>query len=274
MNGKRILGLSLIVSAWLALPSCGGNGKKSTSDTLELAQGLKFDYITKVDSFPVTEDPGGVMMTVSLKHLVVPGDDRLSDAIDRAFLDLSSFSATGYTRASLLDSLYNQLKEANSGLPDVPAYGGSWRYDYKISVVYQDDVCLSLEGHNEGYEGGVHGYAYTTYASFDVKQSRRITESEIYVADYAQPLSELIQRKIMEERNVKTLAELSELGFDTPEEIAPNANFMLGSEGITYYYNNYEIAPYSMGPTAVTLSWEELRPLIRPGSIAAHYTTR
>lgn len=271
MNRKRILGFWLIALVWLAMPSCVGGGQKSAKDTLDLAHGLKLDYITKIDSFPVTDDAGGVMMRVSLKHLTAPGNDMLSDAIDKAFLDVSSFSATGYTRTSLLDSLYNQLKETNSGFPDVPAFGDLWYYDYKVSVAYQDDVCLSLEGHNEGYEGGVHGYAYTTYASFDVKQSRRITESEIYVADYNQPLSELIQRKIMADHKVKTLAELSDLGFDAPDEIAPNANFMLTDVGITYCYNQYEIAPYAMGMTIVKLSWEELRPIIRPGSIASHY---
>jgi hypothetical protein len=36
-------------------------------------------------------------------------------------------------------------------------------------------------------------------------------------------------------------------------------------------YNQYEIAPYSMGPIEVTIPFEEITPIIIPESIVGEY---
>ena len=41
-------------------------------------------------------------------------------------------------------------------------------------------------------------------------------------------------------------------------EIEPNGNFRVSEEGVTYIYNQYEIAPYVMGAIQVTVPWNEL----------------
>ena len=46
-------------------------------------------------------------------------------------------------------------------------------------------------------------------------------------------------------------------------EIKPNGNFTVSEQGVTYIYNQYEIAPYSMGAIHVSVPWDEIRDLIR-----------
>ena len=43
----------------------------------------------------------------------------------------------------------------------------------------------------------------------------------------------------------------------------PNGNFSVGKEGITWYFNPYDIAPYALGVIDVTLSWDQLKPLLK-----------
>ncbi|MBO7378962.1 MAG: DUF3298 domain-containing protein, partial [Bacteroidales bacterium] len=38
-------------------------------------------------------------------------------------------------------------------------------------------------------------------------------------------------------------------------------NFFFTPKGITFVFQQYEIAPYAMGLISVTLTWDELQPL-------------
>ena len=48
----------------------------------------------------------------------------------------------------------------------------------------------------------------------------------------------------------------------TTGDLEPIENFYLDPTGITFYYNVYEIAPYVMGATKITLSYEDIAPLM------------
>lgn len=41
-------------------------------------------------------------------------------------------------------------------------------------------------------------------------------------------------------------------------------NFVPSKKGITFYFNKYEIAPGAAGITNITLSWEDLKPYLKP----------
>lgn len=48
--------------------------------------------------------------------------------------------------------------------------------------------------------------------------------------------------------------------FGSPE---PNGNFAVSEEGVTWTYNPYEIAPYSMGIIDLTVTWADLKPYLK-----------
>jgi len=50
-------------------------------------------------------------------------------------------------------------------------------------------------------------------------------------------------------------------------KIAYNDNFAVTKEGLKFYYNNYEIAPYASGPTEILITYSELNDLISKNSI-------
>ena len=54
--------------------------------------------------------------------------------------------------------------------------------------------------------------------------------------------------------------EMDDFFFSAPY---PNGNFSVGKEGITWYFNPYDIAPYALGVIDVTLSWDQLKPLLK-----------
>ena len=52
-------------------------------------------------------------------------------------------------------------------------------------------------------------------------------------------------------------------GYATTGDLEPIDNFYLDPTGITFYYNVYEIAPYVMGATKITLSYEDIAHLMK-----------
>lgn len=48
------------------------------------------------------------------------------------------------------------------------------------------------------------------------------------------------------------------------ENLSPTENFIVNTVGLTWLYNPYEIAPYAMGTTQITLSYNQIMPYIYP----------
>ena len=48
-----------------------------------------------------------------------------------------------------------------------------------------------------------------------------------------------------------------------PDLLGPNGLYELTKEGVTWYYQPYDIAPYYLGVISITVPWKELKPYIR-----------
>jgi len=72
--------------------------------------------------------------------------------------------------------------------------------------------------------------------------------------------------KIARNNHLDNPKDLETIGFFSIDEIAPNDNFSISDEGLTYYFNEYEIAAYVVGLTEVTLSYDEIKRLLRDDS--------
>jgi hypothetical protein len=70
-------------------------------------------------------------------------------------------------------------------------------------------------------------------------------------------IAEQIFRKVKE---IPDTASLNENYFEFPDDTFQlNKNYGFKKEGIVFYYNNYEIAPYAAGPTDVVIAYEHLK---------------
>lgn len=68
----------------------------------------------------------------------------------------------------------------------------------------------------------------------------------------------LAEKKVREEKS-----DVFKQGFEFDDifKFALPANYGLTPEGIFLYYEHYEIMPYALGATEITLNFEELRAL-------------
>lgn len=122
------------------------------------------------------------------------------------------------------------------------------------------------------YMGGAHGLNNRLYFNFDLTNGKLITEKDIFKADFKLALASLIKKRIVEEskenknEDTEPITSLEDTDYWT-DSIVPNGNFYITDESINYVFNPYEIGPYYMGQTDVTLPFDRLSDLLKPNSV-------
>ena len=147
-----------------------------------------------------------------------------------------------------------------------------WYYHYKTNeILFNDNNIVSYSVEHSDYTGGAHGSLFVLCSTIDLNKLTTVTEEDIFKPNYFQFLTSKIIEKLMVKYDVTEPEQLIGKGFFDINEIAPNNNFWMNNEGVHYVYNQYEIAPYSMGPVEVTIPFTELDSIIIAESTAGNY---
>lgn len=145
----------------------------------------------------------------------------------------------------------------------------SWFSYYESSsseIVFNQDDILSFTVNFENYTGGAHGsHSYNHYVIY-LNTGQRLTEEDIFVDDYQSKLAKILIYQLTKQYNLTDPKELENVGIFSVDEIYPNNNFYVDKTGITYTYNEYEIAAYVVGPIYVHLSYEQIEMLLKRDS--------
>ena len=127
--------------------------------------------------------------------------------------------------------------------------------------LYQKDLLVYRINYNE-YTGGAHGIALTTYLNMDLTLMRPIRLADLFIGDYKPALTDLIWNALMADHKVTSHKELEDMGYGSTGEITPTENFYLSKEGITFFFNVYDITPYDMGPVQVNIPFSMMEHLL------------
>ncbi|MDR1337218.1 MAG: DUF3298 and DUF4163 domain-containing protein [Tannerella sp.] len=137
-------------------------------------------------------------------------------------------------------------------------------------ILYNRNRLLSVTVGRETYSGGAHGMHVCINRVIDLKTGLPLSEKDVFIDDSREDLAKVIVDNLAASNSVDNPSELENLGFFHVNEIAPNGNFYVDDTGITYTFNEYEIAAYAIGPVTVRLSYGEIRHLLRTeGPVAA-----
>ena len=149
----------------------------------------------------------------------------------------------------------------------------SWyNYNENISneIVFNRAHIIAFTNKLETYTGGAHGARQYTNYVINLNTGCRIDESDIFIEGFKEPISYLLIEKIAEFNHVENVSELIEIGYFGIEEIQPNNNFLINEQGITYTFNEYEIAAYVIGATKVLLTFDEIGLYLKKENPIAH----
>jgi len=141
-----------------------------------------------------------------------------------------------------------------------------WSLERHASVVMSTAEVLSVEVAEYSYTGGAHPNALVTLLCLSPGTGRPLALSELLVMGFEEPLRVLAEERFRRARQLAPDASLAEEGFWFDEDrFQLNANWLVAPEGLRFFFDAYEIAPYVFGPTELVVEREALRALARAG---------
>lgn len=255
----------LIAGCWLA--SCSNTGQPSRN--------LQFEEITLTKSEHLFADESKPACNLSIDFAFVNKATTIGakDSIN-AYL-LSALFGKKYQQLSPQEAMEGYAKEYVTNYradlepmiqkdidnhidKDQLTAWYSYEQELKGSIETYKGMLLTYRTYKNEYSGGPHGMYTTEFTNLNLSTLQPILLDELFVEDYQETLTELLWYQLALDNGVETRDELEEMGYATTGELAPTENFYISEDGITFYYNVYEIAPYSMGPTQITLSYDML----------------
>ncbi len=175
--------------------------------------------------------------------------------------------------------LQKQFEESMAEMDYDPAdaadgmgYMFNWESELHTTVALYCDPLLVCQTTNYNYTGGAHGYGAAEYAVYSTINGKRQQVDDVFLAD-AQSRAGLL--KLMHSRLEQMIAKEEGYGdMDVSwDAVKPTAsNFMVSADGVTFRFNQYEIAAYCYGPIDIVLTVDEIRPyLVEDGVVAAYF---
>jgi hypothetical protein len=137
-------------------------------------------------------------------------------------------------------------------------------------VVFNKEGLISFCVYTENYTGGAHPSHIVSNRVIDVQRGVFLTEDELFEDDFKDKMAQILVRYIASQHELDNPQQLEEIGFFDIGKIAPNGNFLIDEDGITYSFNEYEIAAYSAGTINVHIPYDEIRGLLRKGNPIRH----
>jgi len=136
-----------------------------------------------------------------------------------------------------------------------------------IARPYNEDSHVIVIEFDEDMSGGAHPNSEYTYINWDKKTDRLIKLEDI-IRDWDK--FAVIAEKIFW-KDAKSNGNSAE-GYNFPDgKFELNGNFQIMPEGIVFYYNAYEIAPYAYGPTRLLIPYTKIKSLLLPHTVIAQY---
>lgn len=272
---------TLLPSLFLLLSCCSGCKKTSTATDNDIT----FDSIRVEKTYHLFNDTTKPACDLQVRF-VFPSDyadKKLLKSLQAIFVGKyfgDNFESKPPKEAvaayvkEYIDS-YKEFEKIDNDDPDGPDFeledgenSPSFSFFEKShnSIYFNKEGILSFLVSFENYRGGAHGSHLLYGYSVDLNTGKVISDRDIFCENCLDNIAGIIKNKIAEQNKVSEPEELENIGYFDLEKIVPNSNFLLNEKGITYIYNEYEIAPYVMGKTEVFLPYNEISFFLNPRS--------
>lgn len=190
-------------------------------------------------------------------------------AINRAVREFLLTSIGEPRRYPSLEAIIEEFKKGYEDYKAQPGAHSAYWEDKTVTIVYQSPAIVSVRFDLSFFSGGLHPQYAATFTSFNAATGMRIRLDDVLVAGFGPRLARIAENEFRTQHDIKPGTTLRDAGFIffKNDTFALNDNFWFGPKGVTFFYNTYEIAPYSMGTTELVLPYRLIGLLIRPDGL-------
>jgi len=156
------------------------------------------------------------------------------------------------------------VKSYDDFVKEVPGEGMPWYYKANTTVNILTDTLISIVVREEYFTGGAHGGMGTYFINVNPKTGKDFTLDNFFKSRYKSELVKKGEQIFRKEKEIADAASLKDFGYEFPEDkFELSKNYGFTSEGIVFFYNSYDIAPYVAGSSEIIITYEEVKDWIK-----------
>lgn len=126
------------------------------------------------------------------------------------------------------------------------------------SLTYNRADLVSMKISQYAFNGGANGAASIQSGTYDLRNARPVTVDLLFADGSEDPVNQLLLKALMSDFGVDAVEALADKGVYFYEEAKMGENFYLSDEGVTFFFNPYDIAAHFVGPIELTLPYSDL----------------
>lgn len=274
----RFIGFILFSSVFLFMIGC--TGCKKTTDVTD--NDITFDSIQAQNTYHLFNDPSkpACNLRINFTYPSDFADKKQLNALQSIFI--SKYFGDSFANKTPQEAIDAYTKEFIENYKEFETDQEADNQAYEFGDEGRDSSLSYFESSNNiiyfnkggilscavYFENYIKEGAYDTKKiygySIDLNTAKSINQKDIFCEDCLDKISSVILKKLAEMNNVSDVKDLENEGFHDVGTITPNNNFLINDQGITYIYNEGDIAPYVMGRMEVFLPYKEISLFLNP----------
>ncbi|MCH8545497.1 MAG: DUF3298 and DUF4163 domain-containing protein [Cryomorphaceae bacterium] len=252
---RTISSILLFAMAMVFASSCQ---QEADSTTTSMVDTLSYEYKTIEKTIG---DCDVSCLQVRLKSLHFTDADVIQGQVDSIMLRIGTNTYSSLN-AFIDESVeeYTRLKE------EIPSYDMPWELERMAVVNYNQNGYIGISVSDYSFTGGAHPNSYHQHSLFSIDDGQVVKWSNI-VADTDEFLT-FAESRFRDNKSLSKTASFEAEGYWFEGDVfyLPD-NFFLDENGINFFYNAYEIAPYSEGAIVLSIGWEEMSTYLKKGVV-------
>lgn len=151
---------------------------------------------------------------------------------------------------------------------DDQSLSGAWTLIIEYEEFRHSEQVMSLRFSMYSYSGGIHGFPSTTTMTFDLVQNKRLVLDDLFLPD-SEPLE--VIAPLAAASLLDQLRDFPEhwIGRGSSPEPENYAFWLLTADELIFYFQRYQVAPYSAGTLTVNIPLTELADILKPEYLPA-----
>ncbi|MCX7833785.1 MAG: DUF3298 and DUF4163 domain-containing protein [Ignavibacteria bacterium] len=190
--------------------------------------------------------------------------DEINSSINDEIIKISNQFLEGSKSKSIEEVSELFLRDYSNFISKNPKSETIWMMEVRGKVENYTPKILCYSISNVNFLGGAHPNTMFRYINFDRKTGKVISLNDIFTVGFESKLNTILDRVIRQNYMLKPEDDLRDKVGLFENKIEFNNNFAITKHGIKFYYNPYEIAPYSVGFIELIVPYsalEEILPL-------------
>ena len=223
---------------------------------------------------PLVKKPGSPVAAIQL-GMLLPGESAnplISDTLIRLMLVKFTgkrvrISEPGKLLEGIKQVYFENYLATNEGIyNETMASGFNWQSLKFMHVLLNSSHILCFYIDHYAFTGGAHGIQTRHFTIVNLWTGKEVVLKNIFKENTEAQLGSILSEKIHGINHLPTTQSLKDAGF-FDDTIKPTDNFYITRDGIGFFYNQYDIAPYAAGSIDVFIPFRELKDLLIEGGI-------